>query len=255
MERSILLVFAHPDDESFGAGGTACRYSGQGIPVDLITATRGEKGARVDVPDGVDTGVAREAELKEAASIMGIRGLYILGCPDGGLADIPAAKVIERVAGLMRTLGPAVVITFGPDGITGHPDHVAIGQAATAAYCEVSAATGGPQKLYWSTLPEGRAKEAGWEVATRPDDEVTTVIDVSACVDRKRRAIAAHRSQPDARDFLLSFEDGSATEADRELLAHEYFYLVNGPAGLKEADLFQPASARTAGKGGARERV
>ncbi len=255
MGQSILLVFAHPDDESFGAAGTACRYSGAGIPVDLITATRGEKGTRLDVPPGVDTGVAREAELKEAARVMGVRRLYILGFPDGGLADIPTTRVIEEVADLMRMLRPEVVITFGPDGITGHSDHITIGQATTAAFRQVSADTGWPKRLYWSTLPESKAKAAGWEMATRPDNEVTAVLDVSRCLDRKLRAIAAHRSQQDARDFLQSFNDGPATEADRELIAHEYFYLVDGPAGLKETDLFPTSVPKATDKGGARERV
>jgi len=70
MRRPVLLVFAHPDDESFGLSGTILKYTRQGVPLDLVCATRGEKGSRLDVPADRDTGDAREAELRAAAALL-----------------------------------------------------------------------------------------------------------------------------------------------------------------------------------------
>ena len=93
MPGPVLLVFAHPDDESSSAGGTTAKYTECGISVDLICATRGEKGTRLDVPPEVDTATAREAGLRAAAGITGIRNIYLLGYMDGNLekVDIPNA--------------------------------------------------------------------------------------------------------------------------------------------------------------------
>ena len=114
MKRSILLVFAHPDDESSGVSGTVKKYSELGVPVDLITATRGEKGSRLDIPKEVDTGTAREAELRAAAAIMGIRNIYLLGYMDGELYKADINEVANKIANIIRQVGPEIVITFGP---------------------------------------------------------------------------------------------------------------------------------------------
>ena len=74
MNKSILLVFAHPDDESFGVAGTVAKYTHRGVVVDVICATRGEKGTRLDVPDSTSTGATRETELRVAAAIIGTSG-------------------------------------------------------------------------------------------------------------------------------------------------------------------------------------
>ena len=79
MNKSILMVFAHPDDESFGLAGMVTKYTRAGIPVDLICATKGEKGTRRDVTEDISTGMARESELRAAAAIIGIRDIYFLG--------------------------------------------------------------------------------------------------------------------------------------------------------------------------------
>jgi LmbE family N-acetylglucosaminyl deacetylase len=236
MKRSILLVFAHPDDESFGVAGTVKKYTQQGVPVDLICATRGEKGARLDVPANVDTGTAREAELWAAAAIMGIRDIYFLGYIDGELDKADANKVINRIADIMRRVKPEIVITFGPDGISGHSDHVAVGKAATKAFERLSAEGGGARKLYYVTIAESAVPNADdFGVATRPDEQVTISTNISDYLDSKIQAIAAHASQQDAREFIKMLEDSRASGFAEK----EYLYLAIPSSATKETDLFQ----------------
>lgn len=235
MRKSILLVFAHPDDESFGVAGTAAKYSREGIPVDLICATKGEIGMRLNVPENIDTGTAREAELRAAAKIIGIRDIYFLGYLDGALDKVSGDKVGNKVFRLMKTLQPGVVIIFGPDGITGHPDHIAVGMAATAAFQKLVADDKEARKLYYVTIPESSAEVNDFSgIATCPDSEVTTEIDISDFIDIKIKAIAAHRSQQDSADFIGFLKSGES-----DFTRKEFFYLKSGNAVGKETDIFQ----------------
>lgn len=154
-DLTLLAVFAHPDDESFGVGGTLARYSAEGVGVHLVCATRGEAGSVADPSRfrGEDLGALRERELRAAAAALGIRTIRLLGCGDGRLDCCPPTELVGRVVAAIRETRPQVVITFGPDGISGHPDHATISRATTeavaaagdpAAYSEQSARGLGP---------------------------------------------------------------------------------------------------------------
>jgi N-acetylglucosamine malate deacetylase 2 len=235
MKQSILLIFAHPDDESFGLAGTIHKYTRQGIPVNLICATKGERGKRLDVPAEVSTDEAREAELRRAAAILGIQDIYFLGYIDADLDKAPLEEVTDKVLDIMQRLQPAVVITFGPDGVSRHPDHIAMGKAATAAYNKY--ATKEKQaKLYYVTVPASlvpNSEEMG--IVTQPDDEVTTIIDVPGSLDIKIKALECHRSQKDARDFVQMLKNNRASV----FTSREYLYLAHPRKKVKETDLFQ----------------
>jgi N-acetylglucosamine malate deacetylase 2 len=236
MKRSTLLVFAHPDDESFGMAGTIKKYTQQGVPADLICATRGEKGSRVDVPANIDTGTAREAEVRAAAAIIGIRDIYFLGYIDGELNKADVEEVVNKIKDIIRRVQPEIVITFGPDGITGHNDHVAIGKAATKAFERLSVEESGPRKLYYVTIAASAVPNADdFGVATRPDEEVTISTDISDYLDSKIQAIAAHRSQQDAREFIKMLEESR----ESGFAEKEYLYLAIPGSTAKETDLFQ----------------
>lgn len=131
-QRSLLAVLAHPDDESFAIGGTLARYAAAGVHVGLVTATRGEASGRGSDP--VLMGAAREQELRRAVRTLGVRTLRCLGYRDGHLARTDRAMLVSRLVAILRELRPQVLITFGPDGISGHPDHVALGEATTEAF-------------------------------------------------------------------------------------------------------------------------
>ena len=236
MNRSILVVFAHPDDESFGLAGTVAKYTKKGVPVDLITATKGEKGTRLGVPEGVPTGVAREAELRASGKIMGLRNISFLGYIDGELDKADSTEVAKKIKEIIERVHPEVLITFGPDGITGHPDHIAAGKAATSAFNELAAAGRGPRKLYYVTLPAGAFPPGEDEgLFTRPDSEVTTEIDITDYLKLKIRAVSAHRSQGDVADFVEMLQQGGALPFTKR----EYLYLASGHVSHKETDLFE----------------
>ena len=147
-EMTLLAVLAHPDDETFGMGGTLALYARQGVKVYLVCATRGEVGeVDADYLKGYET-VAdrRESELRCAAGILGLTDVFFLGYRDSGmpgtpdnhhpqaLVMAPVEKVAEEVAHYIRLLKPKVVITFDPIGGYRHPDHIAIQQATVQAF-------------------------------------------------------------------------------------------------------------------------
>lgn len=221
MQRKLVCILAHPDDESLALGGVLARYAAEGVETHLITATSGEQGWQG--AGGQHTGATqlarlREAELSEAAAVLGIRGLRLLRYPDGGLTEAAPADVISRIAQAVRQVRPQVVVTFGPDGATGHPDHIAIGQLTTSAL--LSAAdpayrTGGGEeahrvaKLYYlaptrarldlydrvfgdsaMTVDGIRRAVPGW-----PEWSVSAGIACGAYAEQMWRAIGCHRSQ------------------------------------------------------------
>lgn len=236
MNHSILLILAHPDDESSGVSGTVKKYTQQGIPVDLITATRGEKGSRVGIPTNVDTSTVREAELRAAAAIMGIRNIYLLGYVDGELDKADMNEVVNKIMDIMQRIEPEIVITFGPDGISGHSDHITVGKAATKAFEKLSSEGKGPRKLYYVTIAASALPDADeYGVATRPDDEVAITTDISEYFGSKIKALSAHRSQQDARDLIEMFEE----RKESGVALKEYLYLAIPRSNRQEKDLFE----------------
>ncbi|HUX47557.1 MAG TPA: PIG-L deacetylase family protein [Dehalococcoidia bacterium] len=239
MPGPILLVFAHPDDESSSVAGTTAKYTECGVSVDLICATRGEKGTRLDVPTEVDTAAAREAGLRVAAGITGIRNIYFLGYVDGDLEKVDTSEIASQIMNIMRKVQPEIVITFGPDGISGHPDHKAISKATTVAFEILTEAAGRPRKLYYVTIPESVLTNVGSEdvngVTTRPDDEVTTIIDISQHLDTKIRALKAHSSQQDARWLAEIFQQAGEVSG----VGREFLYLAKPRKTTKETDIFE----------------
>jgi LmbE family N-acetylglucosaminyl deacetylase len=173
-KKRLLAVLAHPDDESFGPGGTLAYYGHQNVDVHLICATRGEAG---EIPPDFDRhfddiGQLREHELRCAASHLRLSEVIFLGYRDSGmpgtetnqhpkaLVQAPMEELVATVAHHIRRLRPQVVITFDPFGGYGHPDHIAMHQATMKAF-EVCADPNFPDplepfqpgKLYYHTFP------------------------------------------------------------------------------------------------------
>jgi LmbE family N-acetylglucosaminyl deacetylase len=174
-KKRLLAVFAHPDDESFGPGGTLTQYALSGVEVHLICATRGEVGNIPEALIGKENSVAelREAELRCAAYQLGLEKVHFLDYRDSGmsgsvdnehpssLVQAPTKEVASKVTQLIREIRPQVVITFDPQGGYLHPDHIAMHDATLAAFH----ASGDPdqfpadlppyqpQKLYYATFP------------------------------------------------------------------------------------------------------
>jgi LmbE family N-acetylglucosaminyl deacetylase len=264
-ELRLMCVLAHPDDESLGTGGTLARYAAEGVATYLVTATRGERGRYGDTnesPGPEVVGRAREAELLAAAKELGLREVEFLGYMDGALDQVDTAEAIEKIAGHLRRVRPHVVITFGPEGAYGHPDHIAISQLTTAAIVGAAdpsfalrSAVGEPHrvaKLYY--IAWSAQKWAAYEAALRklvfrvdgeerqavpwPDWAITTVIDTSSVWPAVWRAVCCHKTQM---RIFRKLEELSE-EHQRYLWGTQEFYrafsAVNGGR-AQESDLFE----------------
>ena len=134
----VLGIFAHPDDETVCAGGTLAKYAAEGADVRVVSLTRGGAGQIRDasVATRRTLGATRETELHTAGGVLGLTETRCLDHQDGTLAAVHPRELVALVAELLDELRPDVVLTFGPDGFSGHPDHVAVGSAVTAACFE-----------------------------------------------------------------------------------------------------------------------
>lgn len=175
MDKTLLVVLAHPDDESFGTGGTLALYARQGVKVHLVCATRGEVGEMEEhFLEGFGSAAEkRESELRCAAGILGLSGVHLLNYRDSGmpgspdnqhpqaLAAQPVTQVADEIAHFIRVFRPQVVITFDPIGGYRHPDHIAIHQATVKAFnlaaeqAEADLPAFQAQRLYFQTIPRG----------------------------------------------------------------------------------------------------
>lgn len=271
--RRMLLVLAHPDDETLGFGGTIARYAAEGVEVHLVTATSGQKGWVGDPernPGEAALGRIRREELRRAAAILGVRNVYLLGHADGELDEVDPEAIVTEIAAYIREFRPDVVLTFGHDGLYGHPDHIAICQFTTAAV--VAAANPGSRflhgfephqvsKLYYRAARPGYMsayEEAFGELVMHIDGEerrspgwqdwvITTTVNAGARWRQVWIAVRQHRSQLPFYERLQSLSD----ERHRYLWGTQEFYramsVVNGGR-EKETDLFAgvPAWALTA---------
>ena len=233
----LLVVVAHPDDESFGCGSILARAAAEGHETAVLCATRGEAGeSRVPTDD---LAAVREDELRDAARILGVGVVRVLDHADSGMTGDPspgtlAAAEPERVAAEVRTvvdeLRPDVVVTL--DASDGHRDHAAVRDATLAA---VDRASHPPAATYLACL--ARSSMARWADHMRttgggdaylslgtlgtPDDEITTILDARPVLATRWEAMRAHTSQ-------ASPYDGLPAELQDEFLATDRLRLVRG---------------------------
>ena len=197
-------------------------------------------------------GAVREEEDRASWAALGLEpAIHFLRHPDGGVADVPVDELVERYVAILREARPDVVITFGPDGVTGHTDHVAVSVAATAAFHAARAAgSEGLHRLLYVSIPQSSMdrfnellRERGMdpidptqEFQPRgvPDDTIGVIVDCSSVYERKLEALRRHRTQAELEDVPF--------EMWREVLAREAFVLAF-PASAPEApvlpDLFE----------------
>ncbi len=188
------MVWAHPDDETYLAGGLSALLTDAGHRVVCVTATRGEAG-------GTDQRLAeiRTAELEAALAVLGVTEHHWLDYADGGCADVDDDVAAARVRRIVESVDPDTVVTFGPDGFTGHPDHVAVSRWVDLAL------DGRSPRLLHAVSRERRA-DAGLDEdygvfelgrpRTLPDDDIDLLLPLDeALLDRKLRALLLQESQ------------------------------------------------------------
>ena len=198
---TLMVVVAHPDDETFGCGSVLAHATAHGWRSVVVCATRGElgepaPGSRLR-PEQLPE--AREAELRTACRVLGVGRVELLGHLDSGMTGPPAAgslvaadpaRLRDQLAALVDEVRPDIVVTL--DGGDGHRDHAAVRDATLAALDRVHHR---PLRTYLHCLPRSLMTElTGLPIGT-PDDEITTVVDVASLLDRRGQAIRAHASQ------------------------------------------------------------
>ncbi|WP_370145918.1 PIG-L family deacetylase [Streptacidiphilus sp. EB129] len=260
-----MAVHAHPDDEVLSTGGVLAKAAAEGIRTVLVTCTNGEQG---DGPGGIkpgapdhDEAAVRELRLKELAEsvqLLGISDVELLGYHDSGMvgweandrsvafANVPLDDAADRLAGLMEKYRPDVVVTYDENGNYGHPDHIQAHRITVAAIEK----SGIPAKFYHTAIPRGAAVElfdylrstgvdlGGFEPPAdfgTPDELITTVVDVSPYVVRKRKALEAHASQGENIFMLRMPEEGQQRMFGQEAFVRQF---SNVPTPESEDDLF-----------------
>lgn len=276
--KTILAVLAHPDDETFGTGGTLALYAHRGVNVYLVCGTRGEVGEMPeDMMAGFNTvGEKREAELRCAGELLGLKSIFFLGYRDSGmpgtldnnhpqaLAAQPVEKVAREIALFIRKLKPQVVITFDPIGGYHHPDHIAIHNATVMAFdiagdpqfVTEEYEPFSPQKLYFQTMSRGFLRFAVWmwrlmgrdprKFGTNQDIDIQSIAEVDFPITARincrevagirDKASACHASQGGA-----SMGGGIIGWLRRQFAYTEVYMRAVPPphSGDRETDLFE----------------
>jgi N-acetylglucosamine malate deacetylase 2 len=188
MPTSVLAVVAHPDDESFGLGALLSTASSSGSRAGVLCLTHGEASTLHGVEG--DLRVVREAELRAAASRLGLCWVRMLEHPDGAVSEVQA-QVVADVADAVRAFHPDMLLVFDPNGITGHPDHRAATRAAVAVGRRHDI-----DVVAW-TLPRSVTDLMGAEGMTMFEGVEDDAIQVRVSVDRSAQldAVREHPSQ------------------------------------------------------------
>ena len=272
----LLAIFAHPDDESFGVGGAMAHYAQRGIPVTMISATRGEVG---EITPGTGAtpetlGQFREQELRDAMALLGVHDVRFLDFRDSGMFGTPENDhagnlvnahpdaVVEPLVRAIRERRPDVVVTWDASGGYGHPDHIAIHEHATAAFDAAgdparfpdAGPPFTPDRLFYTAIPMDefarlmrRMREAGIEtpdiaedprLAELPRVVANVVIDVADHFEEKQQALLAHRTQ--LRDMAPFMK--MPLDIRRDFFGREFFHLARPglPDGVVIDDLLAP---------------
>ena len=199
---TVLMIWAHPDDETYLAGGLSAALTDAGHRVVCVTASRGEAGVSSAAALRRDRLAAiRTTELEEALRILGVEEHHWLDYPDGGCADVDAEEAAARIAVVLHEVRPHTVVTFGPDGFTGHPDHRAVSRWTDLA---LARATTRPTLLH-AVAREGvvdreLTEDFGVYELGRPrvcaDDELDLLLELGGdLLDRKVDALLRQVSQ------------------------------------------------------------
>jgi LmbE family N-acetylglucosaminyl deacetylase len=219
----LAAVFAHPDDDTFGLGGSVALHMEKGLELFVVVATKGEAGMIADpsLATRENLGKVREEEERRSLDALGAKdaGLRFYDYPDGALAEAPRDELVQKVEEDLAAFVPDVVVTFGPEGVTKHDDHIAIHQATTEAFHRAKdRADGGFLRLLYVAIPQTEIERfqemqrmAGMEpfnpedpFAPRgvPDQTIAIRVDCTNVVPKKVEALRAHRTQAEEMESI-----------------------------------------------------
>lgn len=204
--KKLLAVFAHPDDEAFGPGGTLARYASGGMEIHLLCATRGEAGlwdesskrkALSEKLHEIKIHHIREEELLKSAKILGIKKVDFLDYIDGTLSNSIYHELAGKIIQKIELFKPQILLTTERLGVSGHLDHIAVSMITTYAYLHAKHKV---NKLYYHCLPkELRNKELDDYFIYFPEgydqEDITTRIDFTPFWETRKKAMECHQSQ------------------------------------------------------------
>lgn len=246
---SLLAVFAHPEDESFGPAGTLAKYASEGVQVSLIAATRSIRPElALATASPIEDGTTRTRDRLCSCRASGIKRACFFDYAPGELSTLDPLVVEDQLVRLIREIEPQVIITFGPQGLAGDGDQQIVNQLTHAAFRDAGDPgkfphhfregldSYSPQKLYYCVLPSSLVNRWGIQgLSSVPDDQITTVVDISAYGEAMRNALYCHRSHE--LDFIRWLIEKEQVNWDRE-----YYSLVESRLNKRprrEKDLFQ----------------
>lgn len=199
---TVVGIFAHPDDETFGPGGTLATLAKE-HDVYIICATNGD-GKQGNRKQEIALGKKRRKELLASAAILGVKKVFFLGYRDGALSHNYYHKIAEKVLKIVRKLKPEILITFEPRGVSGHIDHVVMSMVTSFVFPEVTSA----KKLMKYCLPVANSVLMGRDYFIHfplgyTEDEIDEVVDTSKVWKQKVEAMYQHQSQIDDVERIL----------------------------------------------------
>lgn len=219
-----LMIFAHPDDDTFSCAGKILQIIESGGEVSLICATSGDAGEVGTPPvcQKEELGIVREEEARKACKTLGVSQIYFLNYPDGKLNEAPSNELEDKIWEIIEKEKPDEIYTFGPDGYTNHPDHITISKVATAVFKKYSG--NNPCSLFYAVNPksnikklrntEGEYDSFGKVEGTEDDDLIK--VDISNELENKLKALMCHKTQnKDVERYITS---GDTIDLD-----YEYF--------------------------------
>lgn len=221
----LTAVYAHPDDDTYALSGVLALEGPERIEYSLILATSGEEGPISDPSLATRENLAQIREEEERASLAALgfadAPIHFLRYPDGAVKEVPREELVGKIGEILRQTRPHIVVTFGPEGVTKHDDHVTVDQAATEAFhvARADAAEEGTfRRLFYNAIPQSVMK-GFWQVLRArgievgdpdgpftprgvPDESITVRVDCRSVVKRKIDAIRAHRTQQVELEYL-----------------------------------------------------
>ena len=213
----LLAIFAHPDDETFRPGGTLALLAQQGVRVEVLTFTHGEAGSCGDPPlcTPDELPAVRERELHSACVALNIQPPRLLDYADGHLQEAETETMIVQILSVALEVRPQIWLSFGPDGLSGHPDHIAVGQWAFKAFLRAEEIAA----LYTVAVPRSLAQKLDMhQVHFVPDEAIDLAVDVSSVWETKLAAMRCHATQLSSSPMMRA-----SAERQRLFFGREYF--------------------------------
>ena len=214
---TLLAVFAHPDDETFRPGGTLALLAQLGVNVQLVSLTHGEAGSCGEPALCTldELPIVRERELRCACAALGIGPPRVLDYPDSHLTEADPGRVIADILATVHQVRPQVLLSFGPDGLSGHPDHILVGQWTSEVFRRVE----GAAALYTVAVPQSLAMRLEMkQVHSVPDEIIALSVDVSSVWEIKLAAMRCHATQWNSSPMLTA-----PIERQRLFFGQEHF--------------------------------